>query len=45
MTTKGKEMDMSIVALGKEDVDGAPGYWMETRMTSQELGGEMVMKT
>jgi hypothetical protein len=45
MTTKGKEMDMATVALGKEDVDGAPGYWMETRMTSAELGGEMVMKT
>jgi hypothetical protein len=45
MTSKGKEMDMATVALGKEDVDGAAGYWMETRMTSAELGGEMVMKT
>jgi hypothetical protein len=44
MTTKGKEMDMSTVVLGKEDVDGATGYWMEIRMTSAELGGEMVMK-
>jgi hypothetical protein len=45
MTSKGKEMDMSTVALGKEEVDGATGYWMETRMTSAEMGGEMVMKT
>jgi hypothetical protein len=45
VTTNGKEMDMSIVALGKEDVEGQPGFWMETRMNSQELGGEMVMKT
>ena len=40
MTTNGKEMDMSIVALGKEDVDGQPGFWMETRMNSPELGGK-----
>src|SRR5580700_8771218 len=45
MTAKGKEMDLATVALGKEDVGGAAGYWMETRMTSAELGGEMVMKT
>lgn len=45
LTTKGKDMDMSVVALGKEDVAGETGYWMETRMNSQELGGEMVMKS
>jgi hypothetical protein len=45
MTTNGREMDMAIVALGKEDVGGQAGYWMEMRMTSQDLGGEMVMKT
>ena len=45
MTTQGKEMDMAIVALGKEDVDGQTGFWMEMRMNSPELGGEMVMKT
>ena len=45
ITAKGKESDVAMVALGKEDVDGAAGYWMEMRMTSAELGGEMVMKT
>jgi len=45
MTSKGKDMDLSVVALGKEDVDGSTGFWMETRMTSDELGGEMVMKS
>jgi len=45
MTTKGKEMDVATVALGKEDVNGSTGYWMEQRVTSAELGGEMVMKT
>ncbi len=45
ITAKGKESDVAMVALGKEDVDGAAGYWMEMRMTSPDLGGEMVMKT
>ena len=45
LTTKGKDMDMSVVALGKEDVAGETGYWMETRMTNADLGGEMVMKS
>jgi len=29
MTTKGKEMEVATVILGKEDVDGGTGYWME----------------
>jgi len=43
----GKSMDMDIatVILSKEKVDGANGLWMEQRMTSAELGGEMVTKT
>ncbi|HXW13640.1 MAG TPA: hypothetical protein VEN79_03945 [Terriglobia bacterium] len=45
VTAKGKESDVAMVVLGKEDVDGAAGYWMEMRMTSAALGGEMVMKT
>lgn len=44
MTSKGKEMDIAMVTLGKEEVDGATGFWMEQRTTSAELGGEMVMK-
>jgi hypothetical protein len=44
MTSKGKEMDIAMVALGKEDVSGATGFWMEQRTNSPELGGEMVMK-
>ena len=35
ITAKGKESDVAMVALGKEDVDGAAGYWMEMRMTSR----------
>jgi hypothetical protein len=45
MTAKGKEMDVATVALGKEDVGGSTGFWMEQRINSPELGGEMVMKT
>lgn len=42
--SKGKQMDMSIVAMGKEDVGGDTGYWMEMRINSEQTGGEMVMK-
>jgi hypothetical protein len=45
VTAKGKEMDIATVALSKENVDGDQGFWMEQRITSAELGGEMVMKT
>jgi hypothetical protein len=45
MTAKGKEMDVATITLGKEDVGGATGFWMEQRITSAEMGGEMVMKT
>ena len=44
MTTKGKDMDVAWAIVGKEDVNGSPGLWMETRMQSAELGGEMVTK-
>lgn len=45
INSKGKEMDVATVVLGKEDVEGSAGYWMEQRVTSAELGGEMVMKS
>ena len=44
MNAKGKEMDVAWAIVGKEDVNGSPGIWMETRMTSAEMGGEMVSK-
>jgi len=43
-TAKGKDMDIAWAIVGKEDVSGSPGVWMETRMQSPELGGEMVTK-
>jgi hypothetical protein len=44
MNAKGKEMEMAYAIVGKEDVNGSPGIWLETRMQSPELGGEMVTK-
>lgn len=44
MTAKGKDMDVAWTILGKEDVNGSSGLWIETRMQSAELGGEMVTK-
>lgn len=44
MTTKGKDMDVAWAIVGKEDVNGSPGLWMETRMRGTDVGGEMVMK-
>ncbi len=44
MNMKGKDMDVAYAIVGKEDVNGNPGVWLETRMQSAELGGEMVTK-
>jgi hypothetical protein len=44
MTARGKDMDVSTVALGQETVGGDSGFWMETRINGAETGGEMVMK-
>lgn len=43
MSTKQGKTEMVVAVVGKESVDGADGYWMETRM----LGGKgpgMIMK-
>ncbi|MBZ5671980.1 MAG: hypothetical protein LAO04_19920 [Acidobacteriia bacterium] len=44
MNAKGKDMDVAYAIVGKEDVNGSPAIWLETRMQSAELGGEMVTK-
>ncbi len=36
MTTKDGKMEMAVAVVGKESVNGADGYWVETRM----LGGK-----
>lgn len=42
-TKKEPKMDMAYAIVGKENVDGAEGYWMEIRMLSGK-GEGMVMK-
>jgi hypothetical protein len=44
MTAKGKDTAIAYAIVGKEDVKGEPGIWLETRMQSPELGGEMITK-
>jgi hypothetical protein len=44
MTGKDRNMTFAYVILGKEEVDGATGYWMEIRTLNPQMGGEMVMK-
>jgi hypothetical protein len=36
---------MEITIVGKEDVGGKTGYWMEMAFADQSKGGQMVMKT
>jgi hypothetical protein len=43
-TTKGRPMEFAYVIVGKEDVEGSTGYWMEIRTSGGEMPGEMVMK-
>jgi hypothetical protein len=40
LTSNGKDTDLTVVVLGKED----NGYWVETRIIKPEMGGEMVLK-
>ena len=40
----GTKNDIEITVVGKEDVGGKPGYWMEMAMNSPQAGGQMYMK-
>jgi hypothetical protein len=44
MENRGAKTDMDIAVVGKEDVNGKPGYWMEITTTPPQGGGQMVMK-
>jgi hypothetical protein len=41
---RGTKNDMEITVVGKEEVGGKPGYWMEMAMNSPQAGGQMYMK-
>jgi hypothetical protein len=44
MTAQNRTMSFAYVIVGKEDVEGSTGYWMEIRSQNPEMPGEMVMK-
>jgi hypothetical protein len=41
---EGKKSPMEITVVGKEDVGGKTGYWMEMVVANPRAGGEMYMK-
>lgn len=44
-TGKGENADFAYAVVGKEQVDGNEGYWLEIRINNQkQMKGEMVMK-
>jgi hypothetical protein len=40
----GKKSQMEMTVVGKEDVNGKTGYWMEMAMANPHSGGDMYMK-
>ena len=44
VTTQQGTMSFAYVIVGKEDVEGNTGYWMEIRSSGGQMPGEMVMK-
>ncbi len=44
MTSKDGTVDFSYAVVGKEQVGGDQGYWLEIRTTGGKMPGEMVMK-
>jgi hypothetical protein len=44
MTSQNDSTHFSYVIVGKEDVKGSTGYWLEIRTQGGEMPGEMVMK-
>jgi hypothetical protein len=45
MTGSGEKMQIELTVVGKDDVAGKPGYWLEFAVTDAKLpGGQMMMK-
>ena len=44
MTSQNGSTHFSYIIVGKEDVGGSTGYWLEVRTQGGEMPGEMVMK-
>ena len=44
ITRDGKKTTMDFAVLGKEDVEGKPGFWVEVAMTDTRSGGDVIVK-
>ena len=44
ITRDGKKTSMDFAVLGKEDLDGKTGYWMEMSMADTRHGGDIIIK-
>jgi hypothetical protein len=44
ITREGKNTNMEFAVLGKEDLAGKTGYWVEMSMTGMKEGGEVLIK-
>jgi hypothetical protein len=42
--SKGVKRNIEITVVGKEDVEGKPGYWMEIGLNDPRAGGQMYIK-
>jgi hypothetical protein len=45
MSGNGSKTQMEITVVGKDDMAGKTGYWVEIAMTDPKMGGEMLMKS
>jgi hypothetical protein len=45
ITRDGKKSTMEFTVLGKEDIGGKMGYWVELAMSNMREGGDVVVKT
>ena len=44
-TSKGEQMKMSWAIIGKDSIDGKPGYWIEIGFSGGKMPGTMYMKS
>lgn len=44
ITREGKKTTMDFAVIGKEDMGGKTGYWVESALSDQKAGGEIVVK-
>ena len=44
ITRDGKKTTMDFAVLGKEDVAGKPGYWVEVAMSDARQNGDVIVK-